>query len=165
MEFTIKNKAGITLKTKGKKCEEDLVVKVDESLLGGGSSGGVDLDYEIGFKIDSNSGTFGTGFSYSLDYGKTWEYIVPTGDPDEQYTYSATIYANKGFQSSGDYIPTEKFACILLRFNTSNASVSVSSNGGYIKLYGDNSYQVYLITAESFMSMTVTLSASGGGAD
>lgn len=164
--ITIKNKNGIELLTKDQLLTDTVKIKVDESLLGGessgGSGGGVDLDYNITIKICSNSGTFGTGFEYSLDYGKTWEYIVPTGDPDEQYTYSATIYANKGFQSSGDNIQTEKFACILLRFSTSQASVGVSSNAGYIKLYGNNSYQVYLITTDSYAEVEVTLSPSGG---
>ena len=161
----IKNKEGIKLLTKDKKLTDDVTVTIDESLLGGGSSGGVDLDYGITFCIRSNSFTFGSGFSYSLDYGNTWQYTEPSSDPDEIYSYAAFIEANKGFQSSGDYISTEKFACILVRFSTAQASVDVRSNAGCIKLYGDNSYQVYLLTADSYAYIEVTLSASGGGSD
>lgn len=66
MNIKIIDKNGVTLKTKGKYCKEDISVSVDESLMGGGNSVKLErLDFERNHTIMINDTEIQT-YSYQL---------------------------------------------------------------------------------------------------
>lgn len=134
-------------------------------VIGGESSGGVDLEETMYFIIGTDS-VAPSYLQYSTDYGKTWAVANFSDDPYGNFSKSVRIECNKGLNmlidSSGG---SDKYGMVLIKSSGVIGSLTSYMSGTNAFRFTDLSNAFILVSRGHVEVTFVATYTGGGGAD